>query len=176
MNKKKFFIVLILFFIMLNPYYAKEKLDIEIDAESIEFNGTDQSIMASGNVNIAYKDIKIGSKKAYYSHLTKQLILNGNISLVRDKLKLKCNGLFADIKENKITATEDIKFDYEDIKGQSENASYFVDKNIVELSGNASASRGEDHLTGKIIEIQINEKKVITKGRTSIIISPERYQ
>lgn len=150
--------------------------DVLLDADGIEFDGLKNTILASGNVVIKYKDIVIKSKEGEYFHQDKIVKLSGSVSLIKDKIKLTCKRLVANLKENKISAMDNVQFTFLDgIKGKSDIATYIMDKNMIILSGNASASYRDDKISGQEIVVLINEKKIITKGRMNILISPERY-
>jgi lipopolysaccharide transport protein LptA len=153
--------------------------EIALDADNIEFDGIKNLVIASGNVRVFYheKKLLITCLKAEYSNEKKQVKLAGNVVLTKDQLTLNCTNLNADLKKNQVDATGGVKFIFsENIKGNADTANYNLEQNSLTLSGNASAYNGEDMLSGQNILILLNEKKVITKGRTSIIISPERYQ
>lgn len=169
--------LLLWLFILPHPGIGLSNSDITLDAESIDFNGSQSTIIASGNVKIQYKDVSIKSQNAIYSHIDRIIKLNGKVNLQKDQFKLNCEKLVADLNTKQVFAQNGVVFSLDkDIHGQADTATYYMEKNSVHLSGNTIVTRGTDRLTGPEVVILLNEKRVVTKGRTSITISPEGYQ
>ncbi|MFC1616842.1 LptA/OstA family protein [Candidatus Margulisiibacteriota bacterium] len=176
-NKKVFLLFLLIFLSFPQNSFCKKNPKLIINANSLVFDGKNNTILASKKVNALYKDIYLTANSVKYFHEKKTMSLSGNVALSKKSMKLTCINLFIDHKNDLIKALGAVKINYVDeITGQANKALYNTAKNIITLSGNAIAKQGKDTLKGENIVIFINTKKVVTKGRTKILVSPERFK
>ncbi len=180
MNKKYLFNLLTFLLIIITAVtifpltsFAKND-DIILNADSLIYDGIKNQITAEGNVTAETKDIKIVSKKAIYFTKQKKVKLLQDIKLIKDNAIITCDHLDADFNKKIIIATGDLNFKLDDIEASSDKAVYDLKQEKLSLIGNAKAWQGVDRLTGDTIIILIKKKKIITSGRTKIILSPDK--
>jgi lipopolysaccharide transport protein LptA len=173
--KRIFFSFLILLSLCSSSFGLSKKINenILIKADLFELDGKLNLIIASGNVLVKQRDVNLYSKKAYY-YQDKQIIhLTDSVKVIKDKMLLTCKEAKANGHKNILTAIGNVVFSFDKIRGKSSKAVYNFKKEKITLTGNPQAWRGLDSITGKIIDINMKNKKITTKGEAEVIISED---
>lgn len=147
--------------------------NINITADTFEFDGEKNIVIAVGNVIMKQGDIRIHAKRARYNKTTKVFILFDDIILRRGTMKLTCKKIRAYETENRLEAIGNIRFSYQNIRGSAGRAIYSTTRNEVTLLENPKAWQNENAIAGDTIIINLEEEKIITRGNSEFIFSPE---
>ncbi len=147
---------------------------VSLDADRFEFYAKDQKVVAKGRVQILKGDITLKSKGATYFKKEDLLVLEQDVVLTRKDMTLTCLRLVADGKQNLIVARDRVTYGLGTIKGNSDQADYFLLPQRVVLSGTPVVYQGENLVRGDSIVVDIRSKKVVTKGRSKLLFSPDK--
>lgn len=148
--------------------------DIEIQAERFEVDALKQELNAIGHVKVDRGNIDLYGSKATYNKSTKRLHIDGPISMKSTQFNLTCESLSADGVNNTITAYGNVKFNFDKISGNSDQAVYDVNADSITLTGHPKAWQGTDFISGEKIMVLIAQNKLVTLGNTKLVFSEER--
>lgn len=168
-------VVLSLFFslfLLMSGVYSKS--DVEINADFFEFDAKNKQILANGHVVVLQKDIRITSNKAFYDQSLKKINLYENVVISKGGMDLYCDEAIAYGQDNKVEAKGHVKFNSQNISGKSGLAYYDIDAQYVELLQSPVVQQGEDYITGDVIEVDLKEQKVKTKGNGTVKFSLDK--
>jgi lipopolysaccharide transport protein LptA len=164
-----------------NSNYVKNNLEntptsnIKIKADIFELDGRKNYVLASGNVIVSKNEVIIYGGYAKYEKKAQKIYVFDNIIIKKGKITMRCDQVIAYGKEEIIEAKDNITFTFTDIVGQAQYAIYDLIKQKITLKGNPEIIQDKDRLVGKIIEIDVKNEKLITKGKARITISNKRF-
>ena len=165
-----------------------DKPVVIVTADKQEYNKVTNTMKASGNVNILYKNIETFSSQAYVNlndkNDVKKIDLIGNAKLHQGKNKINANKLTYDnLTQNAIASggvhTEIVTEDNKKIEVWSDYQTYDKKDNFVSASGSTKIKYEDYYATGPKLNVfadkatnKLNEavfvgrSKIETKGRT----------
>lgn len=179
---KYFLLVNLVFFVILADESAVSIVDlpsqkglknkIVFKAEEFEIDGRKNVIYARGGVKIFEEKMLISGKEAVYYQNKNIAEVQGGVNLTYRNFKVKCqNAKLYGYGDKKIEALNGVVFNYQNVNGKSNIAVFYPRDNKVTLHGNASAVSRGDLLQGEEIIVYLEEKRIISRGNTSITIT-----
>lgn len=167
-----YFLTLFLFFATASHAVTS---NIQISADFLEFDASKNNAIASGNVVVQQKDVTIHGRRGIYNQAKSTIELTQDIKVTRGDMVLVCKSIYANGLQNIVQAKGNVSFDYKDLKGSADTATYDLNKQTITLSGQPVAWQGQDQVKGDMIIIDLVKSKVQTKGKAQIFFSPERF-
>lgn len=146
---------------------------IRIHADIFEIDGQTEKVHAKGRVNVTKEDVQIQSQELTYTHANQHIAFNKQVVLEKGPIRLSSERLEGYQNADNIHAYGHVSFVYNDITGESDQAAYSINKELLVLSGHSQAKQGLDKVTGDKIVIDVRRQKLVTQGRAKIKISPE---
>jgi lipopolysaccharide transport protein LptA len=149
---------------------------IDIEADLFELDGKKNLVIASGNVIVTQRDIKIIGKRARFDQDKNRIRLVGGVTLKRGKMSLVCDQIVALGNKDIIEAQGHVKFTFSGIRGTAGFAKYDMLKQLVELKGQPRAWQGQDEISGKMISVDLEKGKIRTFGKAKVTFSVDRFK
>ena len=148
------------------------KNKIIFKAKEFEIDGIKNIIYARGGVKIYEEKMFISGREAIYYQDKKMADVIGQVNMTYRKFKVRCQkAKLYGYGDKKIEALEGVVFTYQNINGKSNIAIFYPRDKKVVLQGNASAVTRGNRLTGEEIVVYLEEKRIISHGNTSIVIT-----
>ncbi len=137
---------------------GKDKIKLKIENTNIE--GIGISIDFKKGVAEVQKDVKVWGMEEENKWRIKGKSLNVNFVLKEDIRKIK-----------DLIVVGDVQFFYNDLSGEADSIKYLPSEKKVFLEGNVSIKKGKNTIIASNITIDLETKKVITKGKVKIIVN-----
>ncbi|MFH1541632.1 MAG: LptA/OstA family protein [bacterium] len=115
---------------------------ITIEADSFQIDTPNNLITAHGSPVI---------------HWGEAIITAGKLQYQQDK--------------NMLRLDDQVKIDYNDIRGWGKSGEYFTKSQTIVLTGKARAIQGDNSLTGEKISVSLGDKKISVAGRGKVVIT-----
>ena len=163
---KATFIAFISLNLLIYPLLAKPPVIIE--ADKMELNNHSQTLKASGNLVITNGDIKLKGHHALYNqkHSTLHIQSTDYVLMTQGLLTISSKDVMSNILDQVFIASGNTTVFFPPYSGRSDNIVYNRTINTITLKGNPILSQGEDELLAEEITIDLNRKKVYSKGYT----------
>lgn len=177
MKQRIFHLIISAILIIAPPVFAIGVTgNMTIKADNFELDGEKNIVTAQCNLKVLQKDLTLTGNLAQYSRQTQVITITGKVSVTRPNFVMTCKELMADGRDNRITAKGEVLIKFQDIRAKSQNALYNIDKQEIVLTGSPKSWQGKDELSGNQITINLNTKKVVTKGQTTLTFSLDRIR
>ena len=163
-----FFIISFLAFGLSASGFANSEKTVTMNATVFMFDTLSQSISASGNVAVYFGDTRLTGNVGDYRQDTQTVKLQGDVKLNRNDVNLSCKTMTAFLKKDAVLADGGVNITYLDYSGHSQRVYFDGMKKLVILTGSPLLLHDEDQITAEQITIDIDQKKIRTKGKTKI--------
>ncbi len=137
--------------------------------------------------------VKIVSKEVIYDHNKKIIRFLKDVHLIKGTLEVWCDSLIVFIKKDqkfnnktettskkdyvdKVIAEKNVRINMEDKYGRCKKATYFADKDLLMLQGDAVLTQGKNKVMGETINIyrSLNKTEVIGgKKQVEVLLYPK---
>jgi len=148
--------------------FANSQKIVTINAKVFVFEPVSQSISASGKVSVYFGDTTLTGRTGNYRKKAQTIELEGDVQLIRNEVTLTCDTMTAFLEKDAVQAKGGVNVTYLDYSGHSERVYFDGVKNLAILTGSPLLLHRDDQITAEEITIDIEKKKIRTKGRTKI--------
>ena len=180
MPKKKW--VVLGFLALISPvlvFGAKSETstqNIQISADIFELDAKTNLVVASGNVVVTQKDMKILGRMAEFDQKKKVVKLTDHVTLTRGNVTLSCAEIVAYGQESRVEAMGGVQFQSEELHGRSEKALYDFYRQTIRLEGEPRAWKGTDEVSGRVILVDLKRNKMTTQGNAKMVLDLEQIR
>lgn len=154
------------------PVIARTQ-ELSLTARRIDYNRKEQELSARGDVVLIGEEIKLQAGEVLVDLEEESLIATGGFTLTRGEMELAGRVLTASRPEGVLTATEEVKWHFRDLRGEAEELVYREDEGKVYLSGSPVAYWGESYMEGTKMVLHLETGRIIITGPVKSKVQPQ---
>jgi lipopolysaccharide transport protein LptA len=147
--------------------------DIFITAKSFEIDLNRNKISGKNDVNVSQNDLFLKANTLLYDIRTKQLDLKQQVTVTKKLLTIQADSAKAKLPKN-VRLLNGTTFSFKDFKGNSKEAEYDVDTQVITLLDNAKVVQGTNIVNGDTILFDVKKESIRSEGRAKIKFSTEQ--
>ena len=148
---------------------------VDLSAAEFDIYLEDRVIKGSQDVSVYYDDFSVKSKEVKYNLKSEELAFFDDVTFSRNLMTLDSESISIFFPD-KVYANGDVEFVYKDYFSNSKQAFYNSLENVIVLKGDAVLYDQDDFFKGESISFDLNQQKVISKGRSRVKLSTDKLQ
>lgn len=202
MNNKKFFLIILIIFLMLPAAVRAER---QLNGDDLELKQSEdgQIILASGNVELIYDELRITAEDEgiyrrfngeiefknnveffYQQYQGKAVELKGNLEEGRLNLinqaqikgpetYLEADRIDLYQAEDRVEITGDAYLEYNNFSAGADQIIYYLEREFIYLKGNVKGERNGESFSAETVEINLKTEEVHLQGQAKFMLPAE---
>ena len=146
---------------------------VDLSAAEFDIYLEERVIKGSQDVSVYYDDFSVKSKEVNYNLNSEELAFFDDVTFSKNLMTLDSEAISIFFPD-KVYANGDVEFVYKDYFSNSKQAFYNSFENVIVLKGDAVLYDQDDFFRGESISFDLNQQKVISKGRSRVKLSTDK--
>jgi len=163
-------LVVVLSCIPLANLQAAQNSPVELSADTIQYDSTQEIIIANGNVSIVQEKAAMTGSHAEYNSKTKEAYVTGGVRVVKDDATLRAAEVRS-YNNTHMVATGDPILTQGESTLTGPSIDYYSDKQYAIVTGWAKLTSSDSVMTANQIESFFNENRAVAEGDVHIASS-----